>query len=211
MTTATYQPDPSGGIDTYITADDEINRGTTYYVSLNSNQRVLIKFDVSDIPTDSICSSATMSLYTYAGLGTGDTWTAYPILLANANWTETGATWNTTNGSDTWAGSSGCSTAGTDYSSSSIGSCVMNEDFVNENQFSLTPSIVKTWFGVSNQNYGMVITTDSALKTLFVYTSDETTNTAQRPKLVVVYSLGGVVYRRTFQPMGMRSGSRRPA
>lgn len=211
MTTATYQPNPSAGIDTYVSLDGEINYGTVYYTSLNTNSRVLIKFDVSDISSDSICSSATMSLYTYAGDGTGDTWTAYPILPANGDWTETGATWTTKNGIDSWAGSSGCSTSGTDYSATPIGSCVMNETFVSQNQFSLTPSVVKTWFGSSNQNYGMVIRTDATLNTLFTYSSDETTNTAQRPKLVVVYSLSGVVYRRTFQPMGMRSGSRRPA
>lgn len=211
MTTATYHPNPAAGIDTYIAVSDETNYGTVNYAQLNTNHRLLIKFDVSDIDQNMVCSSAVMSLYTQAGVGTGDTWTAYSILPANGDWTETGATWNTKNGSNAWAGSSGCSTSGTDYNATQIGSCVMNEDFASENQFSLTPSVVRTWFGVSNQNYGMVIRTNAATNSLSVYTSDETTNTLQRPKLVIVYSVGGIVYRRTFQPMGMRSGSRRPA
>lgn len=210
MTTATYQPTPGNGIDTYISTSDETNYGTVYYVSLNTGQRVLIRFDVSDIPVDAICNSATMSLFTSAGVGTGDTWTAYSILSANGDWTETGATWNTKNGTDSWAGSSGCSTPGTDYNATPIGSCVMDETFVHENQFSLASSAIETWFGVSNQNYGIVIRTNAASNTLFIYSSDEMTNTAQRPKLVVVYSMSGVVYRRTFTPMGLRSGSRRP-
>lgn len=36
------------------------------------------------------------------------------VLTAN-NWTEGGATWNTTDGSTSWAGSAGCETANTDY------------------------------------------------------------------------------------------------
>jgi hypothetical protein len=211
MTTATYQPNPTAGMDTYINTGDETPKGTDNILSLNNNQKILIKFDVSGIPSPSICSSAVLSLYSYTTSSMhGNVYTAYSILSANIGWTEAGATWNTIDGSTNWAGSAGCSTPGTDYDASSIGSCVMNATWLHENQFSLTPSVVTSWFGASNYNYGVVIKTDE-INSGFVYSSDETTYTAYRPKLVVVYSVSGVVHRRTFQPMGMRSGSRRPS
>lgn len=207
MTTATYQPG-SSGIDTYINVSTETGHGTEATLSLNTNQRILIKFDVSDISSTATCSSAVMSLYSYVTSAmTGDTWTAYPILVANSAWDEA-ATWNTRDGSNNWSGSAGCSTSGTDYNATAIGSCVMNETWLHDNQFSLTAATVKTWFGGSNTNYGMVIRTSAASDTGIVYSSDEATLTTNRPKLVVTYSLSGVTYRRTFSPIGTRSGSR---
>lgn len=207
MTTATYQPS-GAGIDTYINVSTETGHGTETNLFLNTNQRILIKFDISDISASATCSSATMSLYSYlTSTMTGDTWTVYSILAANSAWNES-ATWNTQDGSNNWSGSAGCSTPGTDYNASSIGSCVMNDTWLTNNQFSLTPSVVTTWFGGSNTNYGMVIRTSAASSTGTVYSSDETTQTAQRPKLVVVYSISGVEFRRTFSPIGSRMGSR---
>ncbi|MBK8871862.1 MAG: DNRLRE domain-containing protein [Elusimicrobia bacterium] len=99
MTVATYQPG-SGGIDTYVNVSTETGHGTEATLSLNTNQRILIKFDISDISSTATCSSAVMSLYSYVTSAmTGDTWTAYPILVANSAWDEA-ATWNTRDGSN---------------------------------------------------------------------------------------------------------------
>lgn len=208
MTIATYQPG-SAGIDTYVSVTGAVNHGSEPYVIVNAGNHGLIKFDVSDIPSTAECVSAVLSLYSWAGIGTGDTWRAYPIKSANSGWTESGADGLTIDGSTPWAGSDGCSTSGTDYESTEIGSCVMNENFVQENQFSLTPSIVKTWFGVSNFNHGMVIFTDHATHSLFVVSSDSDPDyAAYRPKLVIDYDTSGVLYRRTFSRIGPNYGLR---
>lgn len=207
MTINSYQPGASG-IDVMINVSDESYHGADTTLTLNTNQRILIRFDISDIPAIATCTSATMSLYSYlTSAMTGDTWTAYSVLSANSSWDES-ATWDTIDGSTSWAGSSGCSTSGTDYNGTAIGSCVMNETWLTNNQFTLTPSVVKTWFGISNTNYGMVLFTDAPSNTGFVYSSDETTYTSYRPKLVVDYTLLSVSHRRTFQALGTRIGSR---
>ena len=208
MTLATYQPD-SNGTDTYVYISGSINFGGSEYILVNSNNHGLIKFDVSDIPSTADCVSATMSLYSWAGTGTGDTWTAYSIKSANSGWTELGATGDTIDGTTSWAGSGGCSTSGTDYDSVAIGSCVMSENFVQENQFVLSPSIVKTWFGASNLNFGMVLFTNHASHSLFVVSSDsDPAYSAFRPKLFVDYDTSGTLYRRTFSRIGPNSGLR---
>lgn len=207
MTTASYQPG-TAGIDVNITAGDETDHGSDALLFLNVNKRVLIKFDISDISSSAICTSATMSLYSYVtSTMTGDTWTAYPILSANSAWDES-ATWNTIDGATAWAGSSGCSTSGTDYNATSIGSSVMNDSWLTNNQFNLTPSVVTTWFGGSNSNYGMVVFTNAPLHTGTVYSSDEATYVTYRPKLVVNYTIASIAHRRTFSSMGTRIGSR---
>lgn len=206
MTTSNYQPG-SSGIDTCISSGDETSNGSETYFLISNQQRILIKFDISDISSSAICSSATLSLYSYSSSAmTGDTYTAYSVLAANNSWDES-ATWNTRDGSNNWAGSAGCSTSGTDYNGTSIGSCVMNETFLSENQFPLTPSTVTTWFGGSNLNYGIIIF-NPAIRSGGLYASDETINTAYRPKLSVTYSLSGLKYRKTFSSLGTKIGSR---
>lgn len=208
MTISTYQPGAEG-IDTYVPISGVTNHGADPYVLVNAGNHGLIKFDLSDIPSTAECVGAVLSLYSWAGTGTGDTWTVYSIKSANSGWTESGADGSTIDGSTPWAGSNGCSTSGTDYESTGIGSCVMNENFVQENQFSLTSSVVRTWFGVSNTNYGMVIFTNHASHSLFVVSSDsEPVYSAFRPKLVVDYDSSGLLYRRTFSRIGPNYGLR---
>lgn len=208
MSTSTFQPG-SSGIDVCISTSDEGFHGNDATFFLSNSQRLLIKFDISSIGSSNVCSSAVMSLYSYVtSTMTGDTYTAYSVLAANSGWNEN-ATWNTKDGSNNWAGSAGCSTSGTDYNGTSIGSCVMNDAWLHENQFSLTPSVVTTWFGASNSNYGILIL-NPTIHTGTLYSSDEATYTAYRPKLVVDYTLGGTKHRRTFSPLGSRAGSRQP-
>lgn len=200
-----YQP--SDGIDTYLSG--ETNRGGDPLLQMPPTGRVLIKFDISDISSSAICSSCVMSLYTAPSSVGSDTWTVYSILSANSTWTESGATWATKDGSNAWAGSDGCSTSGTDYNATAIGSVAMNNSFAFENQFTLTPATVQTWFGGSNTNYGMLIRTNASLNSFYVVASETGDYPLLKPKLVVNYGLSGVRYRRTFH--GTRMGSRQGA
>lgn len=208
MSTNTYQPG-SGGVDVCITDSSEVFAGDDVTFVISNSQRLLMKFDISDIGSANICSSAILSLYTGTASNMhGKTYTAYSILSVNSGWNEN-ATWNTKDGSNSWAGSAGCNTSGTDFNGTAIGSCVMNDTWQYANQFSLDPSVITTWFGVSNSNYGILIK-HSNLNSGVLYSSDETTYTTKRPKLVVDYALGSSKFRRTFSPLGSRTGSRQP-
>lgn len=209
MTTATYQP--ASGIDTYI-GSGSIQGPTTTYMLINTTPyNGLIKFDISDIDGSAICSSATMSLYSYSTAGTNGTIYAYSILVANNGWTEAGATGASKDGTNQWAGGANsiCGVSGTDYNATPIGSCAWDETVGHENQFSLTPSVVESWFGVSNENYGMVLIAGAGAD-VTACSSDHATSSL-RPKLSVTYTISGVKYRRTFSASGTRMGSRQGA
>lgn len=213
MTTATYQPDETASSDTYIHNQfTTTNFGTSGVIILSGNGHTypshgILRFDISDISASKICTSATLYLY-LAQLMSGQQIDVYSIKSGNSGWTESGTTWNTIDGSNSWAGSVGCSTSGTDYESASIGSSTVpvSSPAGTELSFSLNTTVVKTWFGPSNQNYGMLLSMANIYTGSFYSSSG---SASYRPKLVVVYSAAGVTYRRTFQPMGLRAGSRR--
>lgn len=70
MTNSTYQPG-TDGIDTYVPISGVTNHGADPYVLVNAGNHGLIKFDISDIPSTAECVSAVLSLYSWAGTGTG--------------------------------------------------------------------------------------------------------------------------------------------
>lgn len=204
MTIATYQPGPSDGIDTFLKLTEQ---GTSILLTgyAPTGGRVLIKFDLSNIPSPSTCISAVLSFWPLSGVS-GNTWTAYSILSANSGWTESGATWTTKDGSTPWAGSDGCSTSGTDYNGTSIGSITWANNN-NEQTLSLDTSVVQNWFGASNTNYGIIFIPNSVGTGLSVFSSDYTDDAGKRPKLVVNYSYG-TVQRRSLSSLGAGIGKR---
>lgn len=205
MSVSTYQPDPTAGMDTYINSGfPDINADPDPNFFVNQNLKGLIKFDVSDIPSDHVCNSATLYLRNGAS-GFLETVNIYAIKSGNSSWTESGATWNKRDGTNNWAGSAGCSTAGTDYDSSAIATYTNDKNVGDEKAISLNTSTVRTWFGASNSNYGMLFV-QGTLNSTHYYSSDYTTVPSHRPKLVIDHS--APTLRRRTSDLGTRVGTR---
>jgi len=205
--TLDVQPDASAGKDACLRKDHGgYNYGAAEYLlmqaSATDQAHALIEFDCSSIPQDAHCDAATLYLYHNEGAGDPCSVNIYSIALANANWpegTHSGSTagagdccWDhldAESGNETnWAGSVGCSTSGTDYESSAIGSFSTTgaEGAGDEESASLNTERVGRWFGLSNANYGIILI-NSVDDSLEMGASDNGTS-ARRPRLVVVYT-----------------------
>jgi hypothetical protein len=190
------------GKDTYLKASTPTaNYGSDDGIRIDtgSGHVGLLEFDLSSIPADAACVSATLYLYVQTGGSSTDTIYVHELLSANADWTEAAATWNTKDGASPWAGSAGCGTSGTDYDATALGSATFpgsNPPVGTEIAISLTPAAVQDWFGDSNQNYGIRLHMGTFER--YLCSSDHATP-GYRPQLVVDYTpaTGG-------QPMQLR-------
>ena len=210
--TLTLQPDATAGKDTRLNIGLPSNNFGTNNMLLAAGTKGLIEFDCSSIPSDATCDDATFYGYQVnTGTALAFTITIYSIAVGNAAWPEGtknnaagvagDSCWNyldQATGTETaWAGSAGLATSGTDYEASSIGSFSGNRSDPDGTEYStlLTAARVAGWFGVSNTNYGMLLTYSAGLGNLG--SSDHTT-AGYRPKLVVNYTEAGG------QPMNAR-------
>jgi len=193
-----FQPDAASGKDTYVrqgAATTNYGTATGFAVaqSAGADYNGLLEIDVSSIPTEAECQSAILRLVLDFTAGAiAATMTIYPILSANGDWTELGATWNTKDGANNWAGgNTGCGTSGTDHSATSIGSfTVQAADAAGAvYNITITASEVQKWFGSSNQNYGIVFKSNSTNTKAF--RSSDNATAGDRPKLTVAYRLPG--------------------
>ena len=186
MPETTLQPDGTAGIDNWLDNQAKTtNHGTDTTMKVNNaiGRRSILKFDLSAIAPGSTIQQAILTLYITSAIP-DSMWGVdiARILSANSGWTETGSTWNTIDGSTSWAGSAGCLTGGTDFD---------NDDFLLENYntgtlsspvahaFTLVPTAFQKLIDVGN--HGFIV---SASANAIVSTSDESTS-SQRPKLFV--------------------------
>jgi hypothetical protein len=170
-------------------------------------QRGLIRFNLSAIPGNATCISATLQLVRNYQPEDDSTATVeiYSVSAANADW-EVGETSNpaaaglccwackAANGAGgvttPWAGSEGLQTPGVDYETTLLGTITVNanDPIGTICSGNLLPSRVEGWFGSSNTNYGLLMLQDTFGG--HVGQGDETTP-AYRPKLIVQYSIPG--------------------
>jgi len=198
--TLTLQDNDTTAIDTYVSqVAATTNYGTATTIRFcdgsANDYSGLLKFDCSSIASGSTCDDATLSFKVW-NPGLDDTIYVYSILSANSDWTEAGATWNTKDGSNNWAGgNTGCQTSGTDRSASSIGSITFvsaSDAYGTVKSTALTAATVETWFGGSNTNYGIVMhVTSPAFADATVASSGTFEEASFRPKLVVNYTEAG--------------------
>lgn len=185
--TLTLQPDATDGVDNLLLgAAPTSNQGTNVALGsrASSNQRSIIKFDLSEVPEGSVCTEATLTLTTRVGSNAGEH-NVNAIKAANGAWTEAGSNWNTIEGSTAWAGSAGASTSGTDFNASNMGTFTAGANDGDANNVTLDCDQVEAWFD-NVANYGLVLWNTSGGGDQF-YSSDHST-AEQRPKLVVEYT-----------------------
>lgn len=172
--TRTFQPSSA---DCYLDEQNKnSNRGDLAYIKVESesgkNDRTLLTFDLTEIPSGSTVESATLSLNAYVVPGAGRTYEAWQT---TSSWGETTVTWNTP---PSYAGSA----------SASAGEA---SGWMEWSSTTLT-SDVQGWVTGSSTNYGWMIN-DSVEDTatehnILFYSRREATQTTLRPKLTVRYT-----------------------
>lgn len=91
------QPNATAGIDTYLVTNSSTNYGNANTMLVNSNNAMLIKFDLSAFPAGSIPKS--LSLYVRSQ-GSGAL--SAKLYRMQTPWLESGANWATVDGTTTW-------------------------------------------------------------------------------------------------------------
>ena len=183
------QPAAAAGKDTYLnTLSVLTNYGTNALLAMDAAvKHALIEFDLSSIPADATCDSATLSLWT-AGVAAAVSHNIFSLHSAVATWEELTTTWLNYKTGTAWPGSAGASTSGTDHEASQIGTLTNETTIHTETSAALTAARVEDWFGSPNSNYGIIIGVTGSASARNYHSSDAAT-AAYRPKLVVEYTL----------------------
>ncbi len=155
--------------------------------------RPLIRFDdLANIPTNTIIAVVNIYLVVNGDLATNaGTIDVYRCLR---NWTETGVTWNTYDGSNAW-GTAGCGNTSTDYegavlwgsasttAAEAVGTIIkiaLNANGVAEFQ---------KWIDGTNPNYGLLFKMTLENNDAYYFHSSDSTTTVARPMIEVIGSL----------------------
>ncbi len=179
----------AGAEDTSIFKyDPDINysTATTLRVGLKQQWAMLLRFDVSSIPSNAIVTRANLEIYSIGWGGTNVGMKAYAISRST---TFGQATWNRARNDSPWA-LAGCQGAGLDRREDAEGGS-MTSGFYEWSVFPVT-SAVQDWVSGSLANNGFLVSapwlkyTDS-----FTFASSEYNHTPSRPRLVVTYYIPG--------------------
>jgi len=191
---ATNTDHPGTIADTYTNAGAATTNSSTetalntytWPVDVIANTTI-IKWDLSSIPTDATVIDAT--LYLYQIETGGDTSYDLPVhKIINVNPVITTCTWNTYDGTNSWTG-------GADGGQSDIAAAedlqVVNATNNVYKTWSVT-NMVADWVAAPSGNYGMLLNSDdvASVDSHRFFASNEVTNAATRPKLIVTYSAG---------------------
>lgn len=192
----TLQPDAATARDTRLEkANPTTNFGTgTTFAAVGNGAanpvNGLFDWDLASLPAGSTVLSATMTLIV-SGLHTSTRlFNAYEM-TANSDWTEAGATWNTKDGTNAWAGgANGGGVEGTDISATAIGTAtyVANAPVGTALPFSLTPSRVAANAG--GRLRVLVKRIDAVTGAGPTFRLSDTSVAAERPMLVIRYVAG---------------------
>src|SRR3989344_3095562 len=143
--------------------------------------RGFIKFDLSQIPNNSIINSATLEVY---GDPSSNYYTTSSLEVkckeVLSSWSESTITWNNQPSLGNTLGS-----VTVNYNGLPI-----SEADASWMSFGIT-TLVQQWISGQKQNYGISLTTDSSPVTYycedFIYTSDHSIS-SKRPKLTITYT-----------------------
>ncbi|MCD4825545.1 MAG: PEP-CTERM sorting domain-containing protein [Phycisphaerae bacterium] len=207
--TATFQD----GVGGYTGTEDALllnqsgyrdrNWGAYGEAVMRNTSHNLLRFDITSLGSVSnldITGAEIELSYQSDSIGTGSMVVyMYEILPANAGWVEgrgvgldvvSGeSTWNNRQHSSTaWAGSAGCSTAGTDYNGTAVGTVTLTDNGANA-IFTITNAAMlntlEDWADGTATNAGFVIFTSSTSRVSFD-TTDTSGGTA--PKMTITYT-----------------------
>lgn len=194
MTTLTIQPDAAAGLDNLIHKHyPNDNYGALPVLNIGENDtrvdyvlRTLIKFDLSDLPADAIISSATLSLWCFEDLSSNAR--TFRVYRQKRAWIELESTWNKYDTDHNWQTAGGF--GADDCEQTDIGSryFTSTETLGEFKDFDLTPT-TKAGLDLGN---GWLIKVDTELNDQYRFDSSGGATAAQRPKLVIEYTLPSV-------------------
>lgn len=182
--TLTVQPSSK---DTYI----DSSHSTTNY---GGNDRFfvgvgyvgIIEFSLSGLPSGSVVTSATMSLYwaQNAGITGGEVVDCYRVL--RTDWVESEATWNIFKTGNNWT-TAGCNSNGNDYTTTHASSFTLPAPAVGINHFQDCDVKDMVIDSVSAGNDAIFKVRMADAGVIAVFLSKEHVTSANRPKLVIEY------------------------
>ncbi len=152
-------------------------------VGSQQQQAALIYFDLSGVPNSAIVQSATLSTYAYAREGDAD-FNLGPYAVQRA-WTETEATWNRASGSSRW-GTPGCNSTANDRASAPSASVLAAS--IGWYSWSVRDD-VQRMLDQPATNKGWLLRQITAVAGALSFRSSEFATVAERPLLVITYSL----------------------
>lgn len=191
LTTVVVDLQPSDGDDTWLNSSAATtNYGSnTTMESRQADKHVIIKFDLSSIPGAATITAASLTLTSnFLSPAVEVVSTVHAILAANSGWTEAGATWNTIEGSTAWAGAAGCTTSGTDYNGTSMGTLTYPQGSDMNTAITATLNVAQMQAMLA-ANYGFRIVRSAGGNPTAIWYTAEHTTAAQRPKLSITYQI----------------------
>jgi hypothetical protein len=160
-----------------------------------------VEFDLSTIPSGAVISLATLRLVHSAsngcagGVEDGASFSSNVRRVTRA-WVEGTTCSETQAGSLTWnsAGPSNWTTAGGDFSATNYGTLTGGAGDANNTVYTVTvTNLVSEWYNGTYPNYGLGVVAPSTGDDYFYIESDDISNIANRPQLIVTYNAAPVL------------------
>jgi uncharacterized repeat protein (TIGR01451 family) len=184
QTTVVLQGDPLAGQDTHIAQASSVQNFGTATLLLSNSQtngqsRILLRFDLSGIPSGATIQSAVMELY-YASTR-ASTSESLRLHRVTRSWTELGATWRSSDGVNNWTAQGG------DFDAAVLASATLDATADVWKQWSIT-SLVQSWVAGTASNFGVILESVAASgNNERRFNSSESATPALRPKLTITY------------------------
>lgn len=195
------QPNETSGIDTYIYAPTATtNFGTDvdlYSGELTSGAsrfaRILIKFDITSIPSNALTSSNIFSLWIISNSASNAR--DHKIFRLLRDWVESQATWNIWKTSNNWT-TAGAGSDGNDADLTNVWATTniaAAPSAGTEIQWSLSTTEFDKFLNGTYTNYGWLIKADTETDDAHEFDSSGSSTATKRPKLQITYlpSSGG--------------------
>ena len=184
QTTVVLQGDPLAGQDTHIAAASSVQNFGAATLLLSNSQtngqsRLLLRFDLSGIPSGATIQSAVLELfYQSTRVSTSESLRLHRVARS---WTELGATWRTYDGVGSWT------TQGGDFDATVVASATL-DGTVNVWKAWTVTSLVQSWVQGSFVNYGMLLESPAqSANNERRFVSSENASTTLQPKLTITY------------------------
>lgn len=196
--TLSLQPDATDGVDAFIReAGATTNFGTNNSLVIGWRgggtgiERSLIKFNLSSLPNGAIISSAILSLYVVTNSSSNAT--TYRVFRQKRVWVESQATWNIYSTGNNWQTAGGF--GADDCEQADIGSRAFSAtETINEFKDFALNAITKAALDLGN---GHLLKSDNEVTSAaYLFASSDHATAANRPKLVIEYTLPGKVHMR---------------
>lgn len=179
--TLILQMNSTYGNDSHIIENAKTtNYGSSLILETDSesgkSERIILFFNISSIPLNSIINNATLELYLSGGTGSNFNLGIYRI---TKHWTETGVTWNTYDGTNAWTA------AGGDYDSN-IYDVYSISSFAGWKSWNLT-KLVQEYVNGTNTNYGFILIPQVQAGNNYKQFTSKNNATSFTPKLIIDY------------------------